>query len=48
MEKELLSINKIHNNKIHSSTFRIPKDIKNLQDPTEIAEIKQLYMIIYL
>ena len=48
IEKELLNIIKIHNNKVHSSTSRIPKEIKDLQDPKEIEILKLFYMIIYL
>ena len=35
LEKELLNIIKIHNNKVHSSTSRIHKEIKDLQDPND-------------
>ena len=37
----LFNIIKIHNNKIHSTTKRIPKDIKDLEDQEEIEEIKK-------
>ena len=42
IEKELLNVIKIHNNKVHSSTSRIPKEIKDLQDQNEIEIIKAI------
>ena len=40
IEDELFKIIKIHNNKIHSSTKRIPKDIRDIEDIDEINDIK--------
>ena len=40
IEDELFKIIKIHNNKIHSSTKRIPKDIRDSEDIDEINYIK--------
>ena len=40
IEEELLAIIKIHNNKIHSTTKRIPKDIRDINDISEIEDIK--------
>jgi transposase InsO family protein len=42
LEKELLNIIKIYNNKVHSTTSRIPKEIKDLQDPIEVENIKAI------
>ena len=42
IEKELLNVIKIHNNKVHSSTSRIPKEIKDLQNSNEIEIIKAI------
>ena len=41
IEDELFNIIKIHNNKIHSSTKRIPKDIRDIEDIEEIKEINE-------
>ena len=40
IEKALFDIIKIHNNKKHSTTKRIPKEIKDLEDIEEITIIK--------
>lgn len=40
IENSLLNIIYIHNNKVHSTTKRIPKDIKDLTDRVEIDLIK--------
>ena len=37
----MFNIIKIHNNKKHSTTKRIPKDIKDLEDQEEIEEVKK-------
>ncbi len=39
IEDELFKIIKIHNNKIHSLTKRIPKDIRDIEDINEINDI---------
>ena len=39
IEDALFNITKIHNNKIHSTTKRIPKDIRDITDIEEINEI---------
>ena len=39
IEDSLFNITKLHNNKIHSTTKRIPKDIRDLSDPEEIELI---------
>ena len=39
IEDELFDIIKIHNNKIHSSTKRIPKEIRDRDDVNEINDI---------
>ena len=31
LEEELFNITKIHNNKIHSITNRVPKDIRDME-----------------
>ena len=47
LEEELFNITKIHNNKIHSITNRVPKDIRDIEDTNEIEninnEIKKTY-----
>ena len=40
IEEELLAIIKIHNNKLHSTTKRIPRDIRDINDIYEIEVIK--------
>ena len=40
IEDSLFKIIKIHNNKIHSTTKRIPKDIRDISDINEINSIK--------
>ena len=40
MEEALFNIIKIHNNKIHSITKRIPKEIKDLENKEDIDNIK--------
>ena len=40
IEEELFSIIKIHNNKPHTTTKRIPKEIRDIDDINEIEEIK--------
>ena len=40
IEEELLAIIKIHNNKPHSTTKRIPQEIRDITDINEIEEIK--------
>ena len=40
IEKALFDITKIHNNKKHNTTKRIPKEIKDLEDPEEIKIIQ--------
>lgn len=42
IEKELLNVIKLHNNKVHLSTSRIPKEIKALQDSNVIEIIKAI------
>ena len=39
IEEELFNITKIHNNKIHSITNRVPKDIRNIEDTNKIENI---------
>ena len=39
LEDELFNITKIHNNKIHSTTKRVPKEIRDIDDVSEIQEI---------
>lgn len=39
IEDELFNITKIHNNKVHSTTKRIPKDIRDIIDIEEIKSI---------
>ena len=39
IEDSLFNITKLHNNKIHSTTKKIPKDIRDLSDPEEIELI---------
>ena len=39
IEDELFNITKIHNNKVHTITNCIPKDIRDLEDENEIALI---------
>ena len=41
IEDSLFEIIKIHNNKKHSTTKRIPKDIRDLEDKIEIENIKK-------
>ena len=41
IEEELFKITKIHNNKMHSTTGRIPKEIRDLNDKKEIELIKE-------
>ena len=41
IEEALFEIIKIHNNKKHSTTKRIPKDIRDLNDKDEIELIKK-------
>ena len=41
IEDKLLEIIKIHNNKKHSTTKRIPKEIRDLEDKLEIENIKK-------
>ena len=41
IEDALFKIIKIHNNKIHSTTKRIPKDIRDISDEKEINLIKK-------
>ena len=41
IEDSLFEIIKIHNNKKHTTTKRIPKDIRDIEDETEIDNIKQ-------
>ena len=41
IEDELFNIIKIHNNKIHSSTKRIPKEIRDIEDINEINDINE-------
>ena len=41
IEEELFKITKIHNNKMHSTTGRIPKEIRDLNDKKEIDLIKE-------
>ena len=41
IEEKLFEIIKIHNNKKHSTTKRIPKEIRDLEDKEEIELIKQ-------
>ena len=41
IEEELFNITKIHNNKIHSTTKRIPREIKDLEDREEIEVINR-------
>ena len=40
IEESLFNIIKIHNNKVHSTTKRIPKEIRDITDENEINEIK--------
>lgn len=39
IEEELFNITKIHNNKTHSTTNRIPRAIRDIEDKEEIEEI---------
>ena len=39
IEDSLFNITKLHNNKIHSTTKRVPKDIRDISDPEEIELI---------
>ena len=39
IEEELFSIIKIHNNKPHTTTKRIPKEIRDIDDINKIEEI---------
>ena len=39
IEEELFNITKIHNNKIHSTTKQIPKEIRDIDDLEEIKKI---------
>ena len=39
IEDELFNITKIHNNKVHSTTKRIPKDVRDIIDIEEIKSI---------
>ena len=39
IEDELFNITKIHNNKIHSTTKQIPKEIRDISDLEEIKKI---------
>ena len=41
IEEELFNITKIHNNKIHSTTKRIPREIRDLEDKDEIENINK-------
>ena len=41
IEDELFNITKIHNNKVHTTTKRIPKEIRDILDITEIEHINQ-------
>ena len=41
IEDSQFEIIKIHNNKKHSTTKRIPKDIRDLEDKIEIENIKK-------
>ena len=41
IEEELFNISKIHNNKIHSTTKRIPREIRDLEDNDEIENINK-------
>ena len=41
IKEELLKINKIHNNKFHSTTGCIPKEIRDIVDEKEIELIKK-------
>ena len=41
IEEELFKITKIHNNKLHTTTDRSPKDIRDLTDKNEIDLVKQ-------
>ena len=41
IDDALFNIIKIHNNKIHTTTKRIPKDIRDLSDENEINIIKK-------
>ena len=41
IEDALFEIIKIHNNKKHTTTKRIPKDIRDIEDETEIDNIKK-------
>ena len=41
IEDEIFNITKIHNNKVHTTTKRIPKEIRDLEDITEIELINQ-------
>ena len=36
IENELFNITKIHNNKVHSTTKRIPREIRDIEDIKEI------------
>ena len=39
IENELFNITKIHNNKVHSTTKRIPREIRDIEDIKEIEDI---------
>ena len=41
IEIELFNITKIHNNKVHSTTKRKPREIWDIDDTEAIAEINQ-------
>ena len=41
IEEELFNITKIHNNKIHSTTKRITREIRDLEDKDEIENINK-------
>ena len=41
IEIKLFNITKIHNNKVHSTTKRIPREIRDIDDVKEIEEINQ-------
>ena len=41
IENELFNITKIHNNKVHSTTKRIPREIRDIEDIKEIEEINK-------
>ena len=44
IEDELFKIIKIHNNKVHTTTKRIPKEIRDINDANEIELIKKEIM----